>query len=135
MATNKTLTDSWKELQQMYPDIIQQPPALVSSLMQQIIEKEALNQPSPIFYGTGKINDTLKIRQPAVERTPIDMIAMRLRLTPGQRFPMKDIHAYTDSGVAYVFVVNTDGKYVVIEDDPDLFPSDKLITQLRLLIG
>lgn len=43
-------------------------------------------------------------------------------------------HISVHQGVATVFVfVVSDGKSVTLEDSPDLYPSDQLITQLRLM--
>jgi hypothetical protein len=39
----------------------------------------------------------------------------------------------SDDKTVLVFVVQKDGKYLVVEDEWNLFPSDALITQLRLL--
>jgi len=67
----------------------------------------------------------------------VGMIFMRMR---GQGTSMGDYQKYfdyiashriTDEKVA-VFVCNN-GSYVVLEDNTDLFPSDTLITQLRML--
>ena len=38
-----------------------------------------------------------------------------------------------DNSKVYIFVLTRDGKPVTLEDDSPLFPSDQLITQLRLL--
>ena len=71
---------------------------------------------------------------------PLQLIAARLRLPMEQgmliKFPGLDhIHVHTKGvDTAIVFIVK-DGKPVTVEDDPSLFPSDNLITQLRLLMG
>lgn len=59
----------------------------------------------------------------------------RLRIREGDIIPLPHISFFFAEGKAIVFIVNKDHKPVVIEDDPDLFPSDMLVTQLRLLIG
>lgn len=66
------------------------------------------------------------------ERDPIEMIAMRFHLTEGQMFPFEYISCYFGKGKAFVFVV-ANGAAVTLEDDHNLFPSDTLIGQLRLL--
>jgi len=66
---------------------------------------------------------------------PMDMIAMRLHIPNGERINLQFISAYVSDKVAYVFVVDNHGKHVTLEDTPDLFPSDALITSLRLIIG
>lgn len=68
------------------------------------------------------------------EASPIQMIAMRLRVPPGQKLPFDHVNAYLSDKVAAVFIVQN-GKVVVLEDEPAIFPSDKLIAELRLLIG
>lgn len=65
----------------------------------------------------------------------MQMIAMRLRITEGYIMPLPHMSAYVNDKVAIVFVVNKDNKPLAIEDDVNLFPSDALITQLRLLIA
>lgn len=69
--------------------------------------------------------------------TPLQMIQMRLSrgVKEGQKIlPFQHIDAYVSEKTAVVFMVIND-KPVTIEDDVGLFPSDNLITQLRLLIG
>lgn len=71
----------------------------------------------------------------------VGMIAMRMRSNSSGRvrqdaayprlFDFIATHRYTDDKVA-VFVCNN-GSYVVLEDNTDLFPSDALITQLRMI--
>ena len=74
-------------------------------------------------------------REDSFEQHPISMISMRLHLKSGDYFPLPHIDAYLGPNCAIVFVVTKDHKAVIIEDDSALFPSDTLITQLRLLIG
>jgi hypothetical protein len=67
----------------------------------------------------------------------VGMIFMRMR---GQGTSMGDYQKYFDYIASHritadkvaVFVCNN-GSYVVLEDNSDLFPSDTLITQLRML--
>lgn len=61
------------------------------------------------------------------------MIYMRLHVQGGDRKPFDFLatHRITEDKVA-VFVCNN-GSYVVLEDNTDLFPSDTLITQLRMI--
>lgn len=65
--------------------------------------------------------------------TNIGMLAVRMGVQEGEKFPFEhiDVRKVTDQKLI-VLVVNK-GDYVVIEDDADLFPSDKLVTQLRML--
>jgi hypothetical protein len=65
------------------------------------------------------------------------MIYMRLQAGKGEANPVAGIfdflavHRLTDEKMA-VFVCNN-GDYAVIEDDANMFPSDALITQLRMV--
>ncbi len=62
------------------------------------------------------------------------MIGMRLRLADGSRFPFDHISSHLCDDKVLVFVVpHNKSDAVILEDDPNLFPSDTLITQLRLL--
>lgn len=75
---------------------------------------------------------------------PIEMLFMRLRIGKFDPrgvtmlqvdLPFNYIDAYLKDGKAYVFVVNKTNEAVILEDDVNLFPSDKLITELRLIAG
>ena len=87
---------------------------------------------SPEMFGANK-----KVIPPM---DPLQLIAARLRLPMEQGMRMEwpnldHINVYTKGAdTAIVFIVKG-GKPVCIEDDPSLFPSDNLITQLRLLMG
>lgn len=62
----------------------------------------------------------------------IQMIAMRMRRREGEKMPFDDLHTSLGKEKVFVFVLQND-KPVVFEDDIGLFPSDTLITQLRLI--
>ena len=64
------------------------------------------------------------------------MIAMRLHVPQGGMIPFDYLrcHRHRDNQRVSVFVV-VDDKSLIIEDQWDLFPSDTLITQLRILKG
>lgn len=64
----------------------------------------------------------------------LEDIRRRLRVSQGSSLPFEYIAAYHDqpNDKVLVFVVKA-GKPAIIEDGWDLFPSDTLITQLRLL--
>ena len=74
----------------------------------------------------------------SVYETPAGLlraIAQRLRVPEGEMvggFEM--IYAHKSGEKVFVFVVD-DGKAVTLEDDWTLFPSDRLVTQLRMLKG
>lgn len=60
------------------------------------------------------------------------LIAMRLRIPEGQSIGYQDLFTSLAGDKVYVFVVQ-DNQAVTLEDDANMFPSDQLITQLRLL--
>lgn len=105
-------------------------------------EEQLQKQYAEIAGLSAHANDVYHKQRPAYPRQeasfeihPVGMISMRLHLTEGAKFPLPHIDAYICNGVAIVFVITKDFKPIIIEDDPALFPSDTLITQLRLLIG
>lgn len=63
----------------------------------------------------------------------VQMIAARMnRGDAGAKLPHDFIQVHFTPSKVLVFVVQGE-QYSVLEDEPDLFPSDKLITQLRLI--
>ena len=60
------------------------------------------------------------------------ILAMRLRVPEGHNFPYQDLFTSLAGDRVFVFVVQ-DNQAVTLEDSSALFPSDTLITQLRLL--
>lgn len=60
------------------------------------------------------------------------VVRMRLRVREGAGMPFEFFGSHATSETVYVFIVQN-GKPVMLEDDPNLFPSDNLITQLNLL--
>jgi len=60
------------------------------------------------------------------------MLGMRLRLKEGERFPFDSIHTSLGKEKVFVFIVQND-KAATLEDDVGMFPSDTLVTQLRLI--
>lgn len=61
-----------------------------------------------------------------------NMLAMRLRIKEGEQFPFDHIDTALGKEKVFVFIMQND-QAVVLEDDPFLFPSDTLMTQLRLI--
>ena len=61
------------------------------------------------------------------------MLNMRLRINEGYLLPFDHISTGLGGDHVFVFVVK-DGKPVTLTDDAAMFPSDALITQLRLLL-
>jgi len=60
------------------------------------------------------------------------MLAMRLRVKEAEKLPFDDLHTSLGKEKVFVFVMQSDTA-VTLEDDRNLFPSDALITQLRLI--
>jgi len=82
--------------------------------------------------------DVMEVHNPhtygAVDRfTLVGMIANRLRLAPGEPMPFESIHCHQVACDKILVFVVQGGEPVIITEG-DLFPSDKLITQLRLLM-
>lgn len=59
-------------------------------------------------------------------------LAMRLRISEGHQLPFQHLSTAWTGEKVFVFVVEHD-QAVTLEDDANLFPSDVLITQLRLI--
>lgn len=77
-------------------------------------------------YGNGEIWKELKRR----------LLFMRLEIPEGQKIPFEFLEFMKGKDCVYVMVARTEeDKPIVIEDDVSLFPSDTLVTQLRLMIG
>lgn len=70
----------------------------------------------------------------AIENEPyrFKLLAMRLRMLEGEKFPFE--HLFTGHTGDKVFVVIIDkGECLTFEDSAALFPSDTLITQIRMI--
>lgn len=63
------------------------------------------------------------------------MLVMRLHLPEGQRIPFDFATAYKfEDKKVFVFLVHN-GEPVVLEDEWPMYPSDALVTKLRLIMG
>ncbi len=62
------------------------------------------------------------------------MICMRMRFQPGQKLPMAYMSAHQSNANVFVFLVHNE-QATIIEDEALMFPSDILITKLRLILG
>ena len=80
---------------------------------------------------TGAYNAT-PVDDISVESWRMRAIAMRLRVHEGMKMPFHHINTAWTGEKVFVFVVQK-GEAVVLTDDSALFPSDTLITQLRLI--
>lgn len=59
-------------------------------------------------------------------------LAMRLRVKEGHKFPFQHISTAWAGDKVFIFVLSK-GQPVTFEDDAALFPSDTIITALRLI--
>ena len=83
--------------------------------------------PGPTATGDFAINPPLR------RYSDVEKIGMRLDIPPGPMMGFDSIHvAPMADGKKVVFLI-VNGKPMMIEDDEHLFPSDTLITQLRIL--
>jgi hypothetical protein len=61
-----------------------------------------------------------------------EMLSMRMRWTGGDN-PFTHVDIQTAGEKAFVWIITKDAQSVVLEDEAAMFPSDKLITQIRML--
>lgn len=84
------------------------------------------------FASSVKAGD-FAINPPLRRYSDVEKIGMRLDIPPGPMMGFDSIHvAPMADGKKVVFLI-VNGKPMMIEDDEHLFPSDTLITQLRIL--
>jgi hypothetical protein len=62
------------------------------------------------------------------------MINMRMQWGPYEK-PFRDFATTLSNEAVHVHIITNSGKAVTLEDGRDLFPSDTLVTQLRLILG
>jgi hypothetical protein len=104
-------------------------PKLLTEAMQSIMQHRPLYGGPQLDWETIK-NSMINAHQLEAERLR-KLICMRLHLSEGEKlFEFAECHQSGDK--AFLFVVHG-GKALVFEEGYDLFPSDGLITQLRLL--
>jgi len=60
-----------------------------------------------------------------------EKLRMRLNMQAGENWPIDHVHIWEGSNVVHVFLVHKDSA-LMIEDEKAMFPSDALITKLRL---
>lgn len=108
---------------------------------EQMLRDSLASGPGPYALSVDSASLARSIIGPSVNRTNNAledswsrhrMIAMRLRIPEGERMPFDDIHTSLGKEKIFVFILQND-KPVVLEDDIGLFPSDALVTQLRLI--
>lgn len=81
-------------------------------------------------YSASEYQDTIPSIEDAFHRRK--MITMRLHMPEGADLALDHLSTALGDDVVFVFVVQNN-KPVVLEDEKGLFPSDVLVTQLRLL--
>lgn len=87
------------------------------------------------------VNASMIGANPAIFREGIrywsleEKIYMRLNITTPTNNPFVRLTADAFDGRVVIFALMANGKHVTLEDDKDLFPSDTLVTQLRILIA
>lgn len=91
---------------------------------------QSYQQYVPPMYPPGHIPSGIQMGSGA---DLLHKIAMRLHVHEGALLPFQHIHAYKVDETKAIVLVVQDKQHVVIEDEWALFPSDKLVTQLRLL--
>jgi hypothetical protein len=82
----------------------------------------------------------LKAGQPGMEQAVYkppphslyEMLSMRMRWV-GVDNPFTHVDIQTAGEKAFVWIITKDAQSVVLEDEAAMFPSDKLITQIRML--
>lgn len=92
--------------------------------------KNAMAQQSALKQAVNTKQDLGSVLENELHRHKL--IAMRLRLREGECMPFQDLFTSLAGDKVFVFVVQ-DNQAVTFEDTAAMFPSDTLITQLRLL--
>jgi len=62
------------------------------------------------------------------------LLAGRLRIKQGQIMPFQFCQCFVSDKVAVLFLVINE-RAITLEDEPHMFPSDKLVAEIRLLLG
>jgi len=62
------------------------------------------------------------------------MLAMRMRWDTGASTGLEFISAHKGNELVFIFIVR-EGQPMILEDDTNMFPSDALVTKLRLMVG
>jgi hypothetical protein len=96
-----------------------------------MINQEALNtrryNPNPVPSNPSPLSSLIES-----EAYRHKLLAMRLRIPEGTKMPYQDLFSSLAGDKVFVFIVQ-DNQAVTLEDSTVMFPSDQLITQLRLL--
>lgn len=95
------------------------------ALLQQIEKAQAAGMSE--WIATSQVADDI-----STDSWRMRALAMRLRISEGHQLPFQHLSTAWTGEKVFVFVVEHD-QAVTLEDDANLFPSDVLITQLRLI--
>lgn len=120
--------DSTQELQREYEKLREAFDMIQPSITHQQAVKA--QQAMQAGYGQATTGPSIDWSSEALMR----MVAMRLRTREGERMPFDFMNAYKNKESVVVFFVH-DGHPNFVEDDWGMFPSDALITKLRLIVG
>lgn len=121
----------WNRTSSVLPSGPQTDAAKHHAEAERIYREGLLNAPSSII-NVGTLSRPYSTNDIAFPETRKAMLAMRLRIPEGARFPFDCLETHWGEEKVFIFVVQDD-KPVILEDPAELFPSDTLITQLRLI--
>lgn len=91
-------------------------------------------------YAGGSVGDGISTRHDAYNNkdtfgmNALAQLAMRLRWKEYEAPPFNFINVYLSDTSAFIFIAHK-GQAIVLEDDPVLYPSDTLVTKIRVLLG
>lgn len=99
----------------------------IADMIGNLFRPPGVSQPTP-FSPTNVVTPVMSSDQLC------RMICMRMRFQEGVKLPMAYMSAHQSNANVFVFLVHNE-QATIIEDDPLMFPSDALITKLRLILG
>ena len=103
--------------------------------MAQTLVKDPLSNSTHIFdammYGSGGMGIKRPTAMPK-RFSDYDRLKMRLNMDTDASFGFDFLHIYNGPNTTFVFVVAGE-KAIILEDDKSIFPSDKMVAQVRLM--
>jgi hypothetical protein len=141
----RSMGASKEALERAVRDYINQHPAMetLPQIKKLPVGANIFNQPSGIYNHDIRNTTKKQVRfknitmqgNPGIsEEMAYQLLAGRLRISEYEVMPFAHISMHMTPEKAILFVV-TQGGPVIIEDPMELYPSDSLVTQLRMLIG
>lgn len=115
--------------------------SVANNVAEQMLRDSLASGPGPYALSVGHADLARRITEPYYGKPAADiedprqrkqMLAMRLRIKEGDLWGFDHIDTALGKEKVFVFILQDD-KAAVLEDDLGLFPSDTLITQLRLI--